>query len=73
MTYDAFSLHEVNPTLDYSFVEFHAAQGPSDVNNCCRSVGSSLGDAIHQQTTHSVIAIVNGNQMASFVQLIGGS
>lgn len=32
-----------------------------------------LRDTIHQQPAHSVVAIVNGNPMSSFVELISSS
>jgi len=70
-TYNSLSSHQVDATLDDRLVELHAANGCQCLMKTNGKKRYSLGDTIHQETSHTVVAVVHGDEVTGLVKLVG--
>jgi hypothetical protein len=71
-TYYTLSSHEIEAALYNGLIQFHA-NGESVGCRWVKYGVHLLWNAVHQETAHTIVSIVNSDQMAGFVQLIGTS
>ena len=72
VTYHSLRSHQVNAALNDRLVELHAARLHENlpVQNGGKDL---LRNTVHEQTTHTVVAVVHGDPVTGLVQLVGSS